>query len=400
MSYLRDSCCSICVERLDKVKKNDIRQVTEESLVTYGRYWVNFHLQIGDKICGKCRSKYKYFLNKQNKLNTKSNDNNTNDNNTNDNNTNDNNTNDNNTNDNNSNDNNTNDNNTNDNNTNDNNTNDNNTNDNNTNDNNTNDNNTNDNNTNDNNTNDNNTNDNYSHHNDSSENNTNDNNSNDNYSHHNDSSENNFQEIIINNEKNKGDSYNQVNIEGKKSSKNVEDEFISVNIPRTYASHQWCIICKRSDKKLHRVSDEIITSVFIQKNILIPYGARCCAIHFDEFYNLKTNEIDKIETVQDNIKLHSEKIEKLLNSLKNVAQNSCLFEKFRDFGKLITDDICKETTGLYKFQFEELCFYLKSLKDSDLRTKEQCVAIYLFWLKTGKFNQFLFILFLIHKNFI
>ena len=62
MSYLRYSCCSICVERLDKVKKNDIRQVTEKSLATYGRFWVNFHLEIGDKICGKCRSKYNNYL--------------------------------------------------------------------------------------------------------------------------------------------------------------------------------------------------------------------------------------------------------------------------------------------------------------------------------------------------
>jgi hypothetical protein len=184
--------------------------------------------------------------------------------------------------------------------------------------------------------------------------------------------------------KNKGNFYN----ERKNSSKIVEDDLITVHIPRTYASHQWCIKCKRSDKKLHRVSDDIITSVFIQKNILIPYGARCCAIHFDEFDNLKTSESDKIETVQYNIKLQSEKIEKLLNSLKNVAQKSCLFDKFRDFHKLITDDICKETTGLYKYQFEELCFYLKSLKDSELRTKEQCVTIYLFWLKTGKFSSF------------
>ena len=68
MSYLRYSCCSICVKRLDKVKKNNIRQVTEKSLATYGRFWSNIHLEIGDKICGKCKSKYDNYLANQKKV--------------------------------------------------------------------------------------------------------------------------------------------------------------------------------------------------------------------------------------------------------------------------------------------------------------------------------------------
>jgi hypothetical protein len=168
MSYLRDSCCSICVERLDKVKKNDIRQVTEESLALYRRFWANFHLEIGDKICGKCRSKYNNYLKNQNKLVKKnqSHDNSSHDNSSHDNSSHDN-----------------------------------------------------------------SSHDNSSHDNSSHDNSSHDNSSHHNSSHDNSSHDNHLVEITTNQEKNKGNFYNESNIERKNSSKIVEDDLITVHIP-------------------------------------------------------------------------------------------------------------------------------------------------------------------------
>ena len=310
MSYLRDSGCSICLDRLDKVIKRNIRTVTNDKIDSYKEFWPLSDIRINDFICGKCLSKFfKKYKKVESNLSTKTVV--------------------------------------------------------------------------------------TSSRNSLSENSSSEDSSNEKRSSEDNSNEKRPSEDSVKEQDNfdEANNYEDFSYGDVFDEKNtLNDDFVKINIPRTYSTHQWCIICKRSDKKLHRISDEIIANVFIQKGILISQGARCCSIHFDQFNNLKDGEIDKIETVQEYIQLNSEKIERLFSSLKNVAQKSCLFDKFRDFGTLITDDICKETTGLFKYQFEELCFYLESLKDSDLRTKEQCVAIYLFWLKTGKFKLFLFIL--------
>ena len=45
--------------------------------------------------------------------------------------------------------------------------------------------------------------------------------------------------------------------------------------------------------------------------------------------------------------------------------------------------MCLRTTGLTSSQFNEVYNHLKSMRDSQSRTKSQALAIYLFWLKTG-----------------
>ena len=72
----------------------------------------------------------------------------------------------------------------------------------------------------------------------------------------------------------------------------------------------------------------------------------------------------------------------LLSSLRDEAKKSSLFEKFANT-KTLSDDICLKTTGLSKEDFIDFCTKITSLNNSCLRTKEQCLAIYLFWLKTG-----------------
>ena len=49
---------------------------------------------------------------------------------------------------------------------------------------------------------------------------------------------------------------------------------ITVDIPRTTASHRYCFICQKecSKKKLHNIPNKAIIDTFIQLRILIPFN--------------------------------------------------------------------------------------------------------------------------------
>jgi hypothetical protein len=68
--------------------------------------------------------------------------------------------------------------------------------------------------------------------------------------------------------------------------------------------------------------------------------------------------------------------------LRVEAKNSSLFAKFANLNSL-SEEICLKTTGFSKVEFMDICSKVESLNNSPVRTREQCLAIYLFWLKTG-----------------
>ena len=46
-------------------------------------------------------------------------------------------------------------------------------------------------------------------------------------------------------------------------------------------THAYCCICKKPGPKLVVIPTESRTAVFVERNILIPPGNRCCPVHFD-----------------------------------------------------------------------------------------------------------------------
>ena len=48
--------------------------------------------------------------------------------------------------------------------------------------------------------------------------------------------------------------------------------------------------------------------MFIETRILIPFDARLCQWHLDEFGMIKKEEINKIQIVKENIKLDAKKV--------------------------------------------------------------------------------------------
>ena len=155
------------------------------------------------------------------------------------------------------------------------------------------------------------------------------------------------------------------------------------------SNHSKCVICQKpfvtkfEKIKQKVIGEEAILEAYIDTGILIPKTSRCCALHFKTNSN-KLNEIalKNLISVSDSIQLSDLETTALLESLRHQAAKNSIFKKF-EIPTNIDNNLCLRTTGLTSSQFNEVYNHLKSMRDSQSRTKSQALAIYLFWLKTG-----------------
>ena len=56
---------------------------------------------------------------------------------------------------------------------------------------------------------------------------------------------------------------------------------VSLALASTAKSHAYCCVCNKPGPKLVVVPTESRTNVFVDKNIPIPPGNRCCPVHLD-----------------------------------------------------------------------------------------------------------------------
>ena len=73
--------------------------------------------------------------------------------------------------------------------------------------------------------------------------------------------------------------------------------------------------------------------------------------------------------------------------LKRSRDNSSIFSQFEN-PQRIPETLCLKTTGLNCFEFMELYGYLDSMNQYKNRTKSQALAVYLSWLKLGKYSEY------------
>ena len=172
------------------------------------------------------------------------------------------------------------------------------------------------------------------------------------------------------------DSFNQENVNNDKT---------ILKIKRGFASHSFCFICKRKtgSKPMTVLPIEAIIDVYIKREILIPLGARSCSDHLSENNYVKDDQIENIPIADISIGLSSEKIKIIFQTFKSRDEKtSSIFNKFTDF-TTVTEEICMKITGFTKDELFFISNELKSLINSENRTKLQAIAIYFFWLKTG-----------------
>ncbi|CAG2188196.1 unnamed protein product [Mytilus edulis] len=137
------------------------------------------------------------------------------------------------------------------------------------------------------------------------------------------------------------------------------------------------------------VSSDARFQAFIDGNILIPAGARCCSSHFQENGFLKTECFD-IMSKSENSSSNRTSIVKLLTHMRETCQKTQNKIDFDNIGE--TD--CKNLTGLSHQQFEDICLHvLLHIKSTPTRTPKTSVGLFLIKMKCALSNKLMSTLF-------
>ncbi|WAR19622.1 hypothetical protein MAR_001460 [Mya arenaria] len=149
-------------------------------------------------------------------------------------------------------------------------------------------------------------------------------------------------------------------------------------------THSRCFICVKPGPKLVRVRKDARHQLFIDQNILLSSGARCCPKHICGKYltDISLQLIkgkDKIRNVTtiSNADL-SNLLEHLRQKTKAAQHNRVCF----DDGSLTSEDYVT-LTGLLPEQFNDLVGYLKTSKNSSSKSKRTTLGVFLMKVKTG-----------------
>ncbi|CAC5360913.1 unnamed protein product [Mytilus coruscus] len=164
---------------------------------------------------------------------------------------------------------------------------------------------------------------------------------------------------------------------------------VCLNIPGASNSHARCVVCKTPGPKFLVVSSDARVQAFIDGNVLIPAGARCCSSHFQENGFLKTECFD-IMSKSENSSSNRTSIVKLLTHMRETCQKTQNKIDFDNIGE--TD--CKNLTGLFHQQFEDLCLHVLShIKTTPSRTPKTSVGLFLIKMKCALSNKLMSTLF-------
>ena len=170
---------------------------------------------------------------------------------------------------------------------------------------------------------------------------------------------------------------------------------VSLTIPGVPCTHSRCIICKRPGPKLIVVSHNARFWAFIDKNILIRAGSRCCPVHLNNDDIIQPHLLEHI-SVTDRSFLNRTAITKLMQHMRQMCLQQA--DKAIDFDK-IKDDDCVQLTGLSRAQFEDLCAHiLDKIKSTPSRSPRMSVGLFLLKLKSGMSNRLLATLFRISRS--
>ena len=146
-------------------------------------------------------------------------------------------------------------------------------------------------------------------------------------------------------------------------------------VPRTAATHRWCIFCKTLED-LHVIGLTIRRNVFNRARLYIPEGCRTCSNHSIDFQT----PVDVLRT----LKTCDDKSNMPEWEVKFFVSDSTRTRLWDDVYRMNLDDQrLKSLVGLEKGAFVDLVNRLTSLRNTAVRNVYQAVFIFLLNLKTG-----------------
>ncbi|WAR21652.1 hypothetical protein MAR_015626 [Mya arenaria] len=159
---------------------------------------------------------------------------------------------------------------------------------------------------------------------------------------------------------------------------------VRLNIPSTPKSHSRCFICKRPGPKLIVVPSEARFTAFVQRNVIIKSGTRCCPVHMDES-QIKDEALQSVKASESAFVNRATVLE-LLNKLRASCNKT---RKRFDFNTLNNEEYV-DLTGLNKEAIRDICAGVDGhIRNTPVRDILTTVGIFFFKLKSGLSNTIL-----------
>jgi hypothetical protein len=157
---------------------------------------------------------------------------------------------------------------------------------------------------------------------------------------------------------------------------------IEMKLNKGYSSHKKCFVCKASDKKMVVIHSQSRYDIFAKVKIFIVKGSRICADHLDEKGFINANCLGLKEPINEVVIFDEESIKELIDNFQSIKTSSQLMNQFSQSSPIEENTL--QLISLNKDEFLYLVEYIKGkLNDSNKRTTEQALFVYLLWLKNG-----------------
>ena len=169
---------------------------------------------------------------------------------------------------------------------------------------------------------------------------------------------------------------------------------------KPFLSFRKCFICRN---ELHGnsalVSSNDRDSLFFERNVWIPDGARCCTSHFIG-RQIKNEDFDMIKPISiQTHELNSTDVQLLINKSQELLQNQKRRFNF-DNPRDLSDDEYKLLTSLSRDDFDDIVRIISSsnIRNSSNRSIRTCIGLYLCKLQLGLSNRLLASMFHLPDN--
>ncbi|XP_058802355.1 uncharacterized protein LOC131670634 [Phymastichus coffea] len=159
-------------------------------------------------------------------------------------------------------------------------------------------------------------------------------------------------------------------------------ETIELPFKRVVSAHNYCCLC-RTRTGIVNIPFEARQQAFVEKEIFIPQGNRCCHRHLIK-KRIYVEELDNLKIEAHSCTTTAEDITKLLKAI-SITSDRELHDRIGDFS--ISKDRIRAFTGLSWEQIIELKEMMVSLRSTANRTVTQALVVFLFRLQTGNSNE-------------
>jgi hypothetical protein len=150
-------------------------------------------------------------------------------------------------------------------------------------------------------------------------------------------------------------------------------------IATAFSSHHTCFICRKKTNQLRLVKKQDIYHAYVSHRIFIKHHSRVCIDHLEPSGLIRKSDFLQIPTTEQ---AHDPKSIKMFDIL--AVKCTSVFAQFEK-PKYLEDEHCKKITGWSKDEFLQFSSFIssKTLRNSKTRSKEQLIALYRYWLRTG-----------------